>query len=667
MKTKKVDQLVFTVKERCRVCYTCVRSCPAKAIRIEGGQAEVINSRCIGCGNCTRVCSQGAKVFLRSVDQVYNLLKSDVPVAACLAPSFPAEFTDIEDYKVLVGMLRQLGFTYVTEVAFGADIVARKYKELLVENEELTYISANCPAIVHYVRQYQPNLTGNIAPIASPMVAMTRILRKKYGEDLKTVLIGPCIAKKSESPEIDETLTFIELRDMFKISKIEAETISPSEFDPPYGGRGALFSISRGMLQTVDIEDNVLNANIIVAEGNLNFLNALKEYESGLIKNQHLELLCCEGCIMGPGMSQSGNPYHKRTMVSNYVRHKVKYLQREKWEEEMLEFKDMDFSQEYEVNDQRLPKPSKQEIDKVLQRIGKYNQYDHLNCGACGYNTCEEHAIAIIEGLAESEMCLPYAIEQLHQSIDELDISNEMLRSAQQALKQSEKLASMGQLSAGIAHELNNPLGVVIMYSNILLDETPADSPVREDLKLIAEQADRCKKIVSGLLNFARKNQVKADIVNMTQLAQQCLQSVIIPNNITTSIRTLAKDPELELDREQMMQVFTNLARNAFEAMPEGGEFAIICDGNDKEAIFRFSDSGTGISPENLDKIFEPFFTTKPIGKGTGLGLATAYGIIKMHRGRVEVSSNTDPTKGKTGTTFTIALPRSKNINDSKI
>lgn len=653
-----VEQLVFTAKERCRVCYTCVRSCPAKAIRIEGGQAEVMNKRCIGCGNCTRVCSQGAKLYVRSVEQVNNLLKSESRVAACLAPSFPAEFSDMEDYRMLVAMLRKMGFDYVVEVAFGADIVARKYKELLVENEDLTYISANCPAIVHYVRQYQPNLIGNVAPIASPIVAMSRIMRQKYGEDIKIVLIGPCIAKKSESDEVDETLTFTELRDMFKISKIETNSAELSDFDPPLGGRGALFSISRGMLQTVDIEDNVLNANIIVAEGKSNFLNALKEYEAGLIKNQHLELLCCEGCIMGPGMTQYGTPYLKRTLVSNYVRQKVKYLDKNQWEKDMQEFNELDLSQSFPVNDQRLPRPSRQEIDKVLQRIGKFNEYDHLNCGACGYDTCEEHAIAIIEGLAESEMCLPYAIEQLHQSIEELDISNEMLRSAQQALKQSEKLASMGQLSAGIAHELNNPLGVVIMYSNILLDETPKDGPIREDLKLIVEQADRCKKIVSGLLNFARKNQVKANEINITQLAQQCLQSVVIPNNIKTSIRTLTKDPIAELDKEQMMQVFTNIARNAFEAMSKGGEFSITCDGNEKEVIFHFGDTGTGISSENLEKVFEPFFTTKPIGKGTGLGLATAYGIIKMHSGKVDVHSNTDSGKGPTGTTFTITLPR---------
>ncbi len=294
--------------------------------------------------------------------------------------------------------------------------------------------------------------------------------------------------------------------------------------------------------------------------------------------------------------------------------------------------------------------------------MGKFSEKDHLNCGACGYDSCKEHAIAIIKGLAEEEMCLPYAIEKLHKYIKDLAISNEKLASAQLALKQSEKLAHMGQLSAGIAHELNNPLGVITMYSNILKDECKPEDAMRKDLELIVEQTDRCKKIVSGLLNFARKNQLTYSEINVENLFERSIQSVICPDNVSIILNTNIENKLAMIDYDQMVQVITNLIKNSIEAMPEkGGEVIIDVADNKDEIIFSISDTGTGIAPENMEKIFTPFFTTKGIGKGTGLGLPIIYGIIKMHKGKVDIKSNTDAEKGRTGTTFTISLPRYKS------
>jgi signal transduction histidine kinase len=292
--------------------------------------------------------------------------------------------------------------------------------------------------------------------------------------------------------------------------------------------------------------------------------------------------------------------------------------------------------------------------------MGKISKKDQLDCGACGYESCVEHAIAIKKGLAEVEMCLPYTIEKLHKSVKDLALSNEKLSSMKQALRQSEKLAHMGQLSAGIAHELNNPLGVVIMYSNILLDESKSDDPVREDLKLIVEQAGRCKKIVAGLLNFARKNQVNHQLMSIKELVNHSLESVIIPEKVLINISDKTTNPEAMLDLEQMMQVLTNLMKNAFEAMPEGGEINILLEDTLSDVSISVNDTGTGIKEEDRAKIFEPFFTTKGLGHGTGLGLATAYGIVKMHKGQITVESNNDPSKGQTGTSFKIVLPRRK-------
>ncbi len=658
MANRKRHELVQTVKDRCRVCYTCVRECPVKAIRILNGQAEVMNERCIGCGNCVKVCSQGAKVYFDSKELVKQLLHSADNITAIVAPSFPAEFNDFGDYKVLVGMIRSLGFTFVNEVAFGADLVAKEYEKLL-DNQALNpHISSDCPAIVYYIEHYHPQLVSSLASVASPMVAVTRALRKKHGKELKVVFIGPCIAKKAESAEIDEALTFIELRELFNEAGLKPLNTEPSEFDPPFAGKAAIFPVSRGLLQSVNRVDDICDGNIVVAEGRVNFRDAIKEFEEGLISSHHLELLCCEGCIMGPGMSKGGQKFSRRTLVGEYVKNKIEKNNVAAWEKDLQEFSDIDLTQKFEVVDRRIPVPEKEQIENALLEMGKNTEKDHLNCGACGYDTCVEHAIAIVEGLAEIEMCLPYTIEKLHHSIKDLNQSNEQLATTQMALKQSEKLASMGQLSAGIAHELNNPLGVITMYSNILKDESPEDAPIRKDLELIVEQANRCKNIVGGLLNFARKNQVRLKETDLNKFVQNSIGSVIHPGSVNIRIGSFLEDPMVMIDHDQMMQVLTNLEKNAVEAMPDGGNLSINLSENEESVEICMSDTGIGIPKENMDKLFTPFFTTKEIGKGTGLGLPLIYGIVKMHKGQIHVESNALPEEGPTGTTFKITIPR---------
>lgn len=251
-----------------------------------------------------------------------------------------------------------------------------------------------------------------------------------------------------------------------------------------------------------------------------------------------------------------------------------------------------------------------------------------------------------------------FTTERLYRYFTQLEISKKKLASAEMALKQSEKLATMGQISAGIAHELNNPLGVITMYSNILLEELDKDSPMVKDLELIVEQANRCKGIVGGLLNFARKSKLKPMEVNIVEFAKRSLDSIVIPQNVTAEVNAKVSQPQIMLDSDQMMQAFTNLEKNAVEAMPNGGKLTIDIEDDDSSVTIYFSDSGTGIPEADLEKLFTPFFTSKEFGKGTGLGLPLVYGIVKMHKGKIVVESNNDASKGATGTTFILTIPR---------
>ena len=659
--------LVETIKERCRGCYTCVRECPAKAIRILDGQASVVAERCIGCGNCVRVCSQGAKRVYDSTVAVNALLKGAEPVAACVAPSFPAEFSDV-DYPVLVGILRKLGFAMVCEVGFGADLVARAYRKLLDKEDNRRYIATSCPGIIGYVERYHPDLVPNLAPIVSPMIALARALRRTQGDAFRIVFIGPCIAKKGEAAsdevlgEVDAVLTFKELRDMLDARGIAPEGIAPSNFDPPHAGPGALFPITRGMFQAAEIREDLRAGHVVAADGK-NFMEAIKEFESGDLDARLLEALCCEGCIMGAGVSNPAPHFSRRSRVSQYVRRRSAETDARAWRRAMADFADLNLERRFAPNDQRVIVEDEIRIREILAKMGKFEPSDELNCGACGYNTCREHAVAILKGLAENEMCLPYTIEQLRKTVKELGISHEELAMTQHALMQAEKLASMGQLAAGIAHELNNPLGVVLMYAHVLLDEHRADAKLGEDVKLIADQADRCKKIVAGLLNFARQNKLVRQPTNLRTLVEQCLKTIPEQSGVSVRIEQATDDLVAEIDRDHIAQVLTNLVANALAAMPDGGSLTIEITGDADRIGFSVSDTGVGIPRENMGKLFEPFFTTKPIGKGTGLGLAVSYGIVKMHYGDISAESNADPKAGPTGTTFRVSLPRREALN----
>jgi signal transduction histidine kinase/iron only hydrogenase large subunit-like protein len=655
-------QLVFTVQNRCKVCYTCVRECPAKAIRIFNGQADILPDRCITCGNCVKVCSQGAKDYVKHSDEVDDLLHTNEKVAALLAPSFPSEFSDFKTHQNFVGVLKKLGFDYVFEVAFGADLVAHTFKNLVGSDNNMQYITSDCPAIVKFVRKYYPELTDNLLPICSPMNAMNRVVKTMFNDDIKTVFIGPCIAKKDDWDEVDYKITYRELRSLLQKNNINKESIEPANFDPPYGGLGAIFPVSRGLIQTVDIDDKLYKSNIIAAEGREDFQEALKEFHSKTWGEENLELLCCDGCIMGPGTTSLSNRFAKEAFVSNYVKRKLKNINWEQWQSDLDYWLDnIDLSVKYSPTPIIDLVPSEDEIRSVLIELGKTTPEDELNCGACGYNTCREHAIAIIKGIAETEMCLPYTIDRLHSLLEELNISNKELQDAQEALKKTEKLATMGQLSAGIAHELNNPLGVIIMYANILYDECPTDDPKRNDLEMIVSQAERCRQIVRGLLNFARKNQVQYEKISIDELFNKAIHSVVIPENIDVKININPPNLEANIDVEQMLQVITNLIQNSIDAINNNnGEIILEAQTKDNYLVMTVYDNGIGIPNNNLTKIFEPFFTTKPVGKGTGLGLATVYGIIKMHKGKIEVESNADPTKGPTYTKFFIFIPQGK-------
>ena len=314
----------------------------------------------------------------------------------------------------------------------------------------------------------------------------------------------------------------------------------------------------------------------------------------------------------------------------------------------------------YTPDDQRLPEPTEDEIREILARTNKFFPEDELNCGACGYPTCRAKAVAVYSGMAEDAMCLPFMIDQAERVCAELNVPWSEMRDVHRHIINTEKLASMGQMAAGVAHELNNPLSTILLYTHILGKKLKDRDDLDHDLKLVAEESERCKKIVGNLLDFARQSRVHVESVDVQRRradgGRLRGRRPCEPNGHVVDL-VVDVEPGLraDLDRDQMTQVLVNLVKNGVEAM-EGRDGTVRVSAHEVEDGGRIhlavSDEGAGIPQSARDKVFQPFFTTKSIGKGTGLGLPISYGIVKMHNGTIWFDTETDR-----GTTFHVELP----------
>jgi hypothetical protein len=280
---------------------------------------------------------------------------------------------------------------------------------------------------------------------------MARCIRRLgVPNDAKVVFVGPCIAKKREAlshavaDDIAFVLTFIELRELLAERGITAESVRPSDFDPPHAGKGTLLPQSGGLLEAAGLDHGLVWDDVIAAEGRHTAFDAIEEFASGAFEAKLLEVLACRGCTAGPGLTAPTSPFARQAAVGRYARERLASLNVEGWQRDLARFADLDLTRTFVSYDQRLADPSADELTSILARLGKTRLEDELNCGACGYDTCRAHARAVHAGLAEAEMCLPDTIVQLRRALSELAVSHKQLANAQEELLRAEKLASMG-------------------------------------------------------------------------------------------------------------------------------------------------------------------------------------------------------------------------------
>jgi Na+-translocating ferredoxin:NAD+ oxidoreductase RNF subunit RnfB len=502
--------LVFIVEDKCKVCYACVRVCPVKAIelRLSSDIPYIQPDKCIGCGSCLEVCHPEAIQYYNSKPAVNELIKSKYKVVALVDPSISAEFDDITDYRKFVKMLLEMGFDYVHDVAFGVDLIAKEYNELISNFLGKYYILANCPPIVSLVEKYYPQLLDNLAPIVNPMIANAKVVKELYGNEIKVVFIGPCIGAKEEADrfdgnsKVDEVLTFSELRQMFEQNGIKESNIEFSDFNEPRGYKGSLYPLSNGILQASGISQDLMTGTIITAESKDGILAAITQFEQGIDYIQkHFNLFYCEGCMMGPGMKSGGRKFNRQSSVTAYTNKRLKEFNMARWNTDLKQFQHLDFKREFIANSQRVPAPPEEKVEEVLKIIEKTGAGENLGCRACGYNSCYDFAIDVANGITRPDMCIMHSLKSKQEYIRSLKLTNDKLAKTQQALQNSEKRAMAEKQIAQEALETTQTMLHKLPTAVVIVDENMKIVGSNESfVTILGDEASEINEIIPGLL-----------------------------------------------------------------------------------------------------------------------------------------------------------------------
>jgi len=502
--------LVFIVEDKCKVCYACVRVCPVKAIELRPSSdiPYIQPDKCIGCGSCLEVCHPDAIQYYNSKPAVDELIKSEYKVVALIDPSISAEFDDITDYRKFVRMVLEMGFDYVHDVAFGVDLVAKEYNDLISNFLGKYYILANCPPIVSLVEKYYPHLIDNLAPIVNPMVANAKVIRELYGNDIKVVYIGPCIGAKEEADrfdgnsKVDEVLTYAELREMFDQHGIKESNIEFSDFNEPRGYKGHLYPISTGIVQASGLNMDLLSGTVVTSDGRDRIMAAISQFEQGIEYIQkHFSMFYCEGCMMGPGMKPGGKKYNRQTLVRAYTSKRLKEFNMARWNSNLKQFQHLDFKRDFKANNQRLPAPTEEKIEEVLKIIEKGINEENLGCKACGYETCRDFAIDVANGITRPDMCIMHSLKSKQDYIRTLKLTNDKLAKTQQALQNSEKQALAEKQLAQDALETTQTMLHKLPTAVVIVDDNMKVLGSNESfVTILGEEASEINEIIPGLL-----------------------------------------------------------------------------------------------------------------------------------------------------------------------
>lgn len=388
-------------KSNCKNCYKCIRNCPVKSISFSGTQAQIVEDECILCGMCFVACPQNAKEIRDDVQSCKALLKSGAPVYASVAPSFVANYENV-NMASMRKALKQLGFTDAAETAEGATVVKKEYDRLVSTGKQDVIISTCCHTVNLLIQKHFTEALPCLARVQSPMQVHCASIKREH-PDAKTVFIGPCISKKAEAEEyegiVDCVLTFEELNAWMGEENV---TFEPSQELDERRGKARFFPTSGGILKSMLCDND--DYTYMTVDGMSSCISAIRDVIAGNIHHCFIEMSACPGsCVGGPAMDRAHRaPVRGQIAVEKFAKQAngedfpVKQPAPETIEKNLIYLK------------KDHPKAGSRAIEEILRKMGKTRPEDELNCGSCGYNTCREKAQAVLDGKADLSMCLPF-------------------------------------------------------------------------------------------------------------------------------------------------------------------------------------------------------------------------------------------------------------------
>lgn len=400
---------------KCRHCYKCVRNCEVKAIMVKDGRAEIMPDNCILCGRCLQICPQSAKTLVSDLGRVKDMIEAGEKVVVSIAPSYMGLLKYHTIGQVRCALMR-LGFTDVRETAEGAALVTAEYARLLSEGTMENIISTCCPSVNALIEKYYPQLIPYLAPVVSPMIAHGRMIKQELGSDTKVVFLGPCIAKKQEALDprhadcVDAVLNFNDISRWLNEEDIVIEDCEDTPFEWLDPRVNRLYPVTSGVINSVMVtEEKQDKYRKFYVHGESNCIDLCQSMVRGEITGCFIEMnMCSGGCIKGPTVNDK-----------SISRFKVKLDMEERISRDPVpEAETKPLLEEVSLHKvflDRTPKdpvPSEEEIRDILAKTGKVRPDDELNCGACGYPTCREKAIAVYQKKAELDMCIPFMYEK---------------------------------------------------------------------------------------------------------------------------------------------------------------------------------------------------------------------------------------------------------------